>query len=123
MRPASYSYSTTESNRRPLTIVFALAEKASAQRATIDCVVDLNNDGVIIGVEILDLLATIPALRARLRPLPIADTSGVKVSIDERSDGIYLRLREERSCDQRVVEGTLTIDSDSCVQIELPTDQ
>ncbi len=123
MTSASHSYATSESDRRTLTIVFACAENATARCATIDCVVDVNNDGAVVGVEILDLLATIPALRNHIRPLPIAETAGVRVSIDQRSDGIYLRLREERSRDQRVVRGILTIDSDSCVRIEVPLDQ
>ncbi len=63
----------------------------------IDAVIDLDEFGSPLGIEVLGLLDRYPQMANHLRLL-VAE--GVRMSVDEDADAIYLRLAEGRSLDQ-----------------------
>ena len=63
----------------------------------VEVVVDLDEAGLPIGIEILGLLAKHPGL-----PFAQSEILQSSLSVDEDADALYLRLSEGRSIDQAV---------------------
>jgi len=71
----------------------------------VDAVVDLDEFGDVIGIEILGLVATHPGL-CSLDHGP----SGPRVSVDADADAVYVRFNDGRSLDQVVRTTTVAFD-------------
>jgi uncharacterized protein YuzE len=76
-------------------------------------VLDLDQSGDVIGVEILNLIfhAGKNSLKAINRCVP-TEGDGLRYAYDEDSDSFYLRLRPGKSADQKAIQGLLSLDND-----------
>jgi len=68
--------------------------------ALVDCVVDLDPLGELIGIEVLGLAEQVPRLAAALSSGPEVRATG-QVSYDPEADALYVLQREGRSVSQR----------------------
>lgn len=62
----------------------------------IDVVIDVDGFGSPLGIEVLGLLDRYPRMAEHLRLV----AEGIRITIDEDADAIYIRLGEGRSLDQ-----------------------
>lgn len=74
-----------------------LAGDGRVRSELIDVVVDLDEFGSPLGLEILGLFDRYPGMARRLRD---AADRGPRVSVDEDADAIYVELSDGRSFDQ-----------------------
>ena len=77
----------------------------------LECVLDFNEYGEVIGIEIIDLkyYAGDKVLDGR-KWASINKKEGVRISYDEESDAFYLSISDEKSVEQRSVNGKLILD-------------
>lgn len=79
----------------------------------VDAVVDVDEFGSVIGIEILGLLARHPRLADIAANVPTEVLRGdVAVSFDPDADALYVRLREGRSSDQLVTPAAVLFGAD-----------
>jgi len=94
--------------RTELVIGFYPGQIKGTTAASIDCILDLDSFGDIVGVEILNL---VHLTRCRLNDsegkASLGSREDVKWSYDSEADAFYITLRGERSLDQLCSECTL----------------
>jgi hypothetical protein len=90
---------------------FALAFKGSLKSYFINGVVDHEDDGTLIGVEILGLLSECGNL-VEPDQTQIASADLVSIAIDYEADAIYLRFRAGRATHQVVRQTVVVVDDD-----------
>jgi uncharacterized protein YuzE len=78
---------------------------------TADVVVDIDEGGDILGIEILGLLALHPGLA-----FPEPRDGGPRVSIDREADAVYIRFAQGRSVNQTVRPAIIALDGAERVQ-------
>ncbi|REJ88035.1 MAG: hypothetical protein DWQ35_20410 [Planctomycetota bacterium] len=81
-----------------------------SRKLQVECVLDFNGMGDVIGIEILNL--KLQAGRDCLRSMDAAVNSladDLEFSYDDSTDSFYLRLSPDRSLDQAAVLGTLEL--------------
>lgn len=66
----------------------------------VDAVLDINESGEVIGVEMLGLLAKHPGLLEQAQDLEAGSGAG-HCALDVEADALYIRLNDGRSVDQR----------------------
>jgi uncharacterized protein YuzE len=75
----------------------------------IDGVIDYENDGTLLGVEILGLLADCGGLEDP-GPEELQRAGLISVSIDPDADALYLRVRNGRAANQAVRQTVVIVD-------------
>jgi uncharacterized protein YuzE len=94
--------------RTELVISFYAGQIKGATAAPIDCVLDLNSFGDVVGVEILNLAhLTQCRLDESEGKASLGSREDVRWSYDTEADAFYITLREERSLDQLCSECTI----------------
>lgn len=85
----------------------------------VNAVIDLDNVGDVLGVEILGLAARHPGIPAHFQTLENAK-GDFALSYDSDADALYIRIRPGRSVDQRVKPAVVLIGaSDELVKVIL----
>ncbi len=100
------------------------AHEDTARRApiaNIDCVIDIDQDGEVLGVEILNL-GCITGVRLPHTSLRSAPVPGVSWSYDKTVDAFYVRLAEGRSVNQRPTTCNVHLNADGSIcELEVRT--
>jgi uncharacterized protein YuzE len=96
-----------------LIIEFGAPPISEGKTISADFVLDKNGFGEVIGVEILDLQRqTGPGVMGPDHE-GVAGEGDMRVGYDEEADALYVNLAVgERSLDQNVVRGVITLDSE-----------
>jgi uncharacterized protein YuzE len=100
-------------------ITFAVALGHTAHSRSVDCVVDVDETGRLLGFELLSPRHALGATAASFVALPPTPPE-IRVSYDENSDAVYLRLRDGPSYRQEVLQGDLAVDDSGRVALRLP---
>jgi uncharacterized protein YuzE len=89
------------------------AEAGDVGGKPIEMVLDFDQFGEVIGIEILDLMfnAGKGCLLGIAQCVP-TEGDGVRYSYDEDSDSFYLRVTAGNSLDQKTVDGQLSLDAE-----------
>ena len=93
-----------------LSVEFAPDGRMS-RRVPLTMVIDLGQDGDVLGIEILDLVSqtgkeSLGIIRQAVR----TDGGGLRYAYDDDSESFYLQLRAGRSVDQKALEGFAFLD-------------
>lgn len=78
----------------------------------VEAIVDLDDSGEVIGIEILGLLARHPLLPERIKQLQCL---AVQVTCDPFADAIYIRFSNGRSLDQVAREAVVVFGPDDAL--------
>jgi uncharacterized protein YuzE len=91
----------------PLELTFGRSERSYP----VECVLDLDSEGFVVGIEILGLVS-----ETGVKAVPEADGVGVlSVSLDSEADALYIRLRDGTSIRQVVRSAIVSLASDDCL--------
>jgi len=90
-------------------IVVALGQAATGE--LMDVVVDVDDNGDVLGIEVLGVFARHPGLT-------ITNDGPVRLSVsaDPDADALYVRFAHGRSVDQLVRQAAIVLDSDERLQ-------
>jgi uncharacterized protein YuzE len=89
------------------------AEAGDVGDKPIEMVLDFNQFGEVIGIEILDLAFNAgKGCMLRIAQCVPTEGDGVRYSYDEDSDSFYLRVTAGNSLDQKTVDGQLSFDAE-----------
>jgi uncharacterized protein YuzE len=109
---------------RALALRFLGPQSTSPRRVDIECVLDLDGLGNIVGVEILSLAA-----QTGVQPIvgrgALDDVEGVRVRYDSGSDALYVRIGAERVLDQVATDCSVSIDPSGrllAITVHVPLD-
>ena len=103
--------STIERDAETIRVRFATEDETSIRSKPIELVLDLDQFGEVIGIEILSL-KTIGGRKALPAKRASAGSEQVEFSYDGEADAAYLRFKDYRSLDQRTVDGWLELGKD-----------
>ncbi len=90
-------------------IVVALGQEATGE--FMDVVVDVDETGDVLGIEVLGLFARHPRLT-----IANDGSEGHSVSADPDADALYIRFAQGRSVDQLVRQATIVLNADGRLQ-------
>jgi len=117
MKTATYSYS----GKSQIALRFAVKLGSPLRDLQIECVLDLDESGRLLGVELLTLVLPLGLPGTEFQLLSSSIDPRLDVSYDEDSDALYLKLADGRSREQRAVLATLRTDAEGtvCLTIDL----
>jgi uncharacterized protein YuzE len=103
--------SIIERDAQAIRVRFTAEDEASIRSIPIELVLDLDQFGEVIGIEILSL-KSLGGRKALPAKRPPAGSAQVEFSYDGEADAAYLRFKDDRSLDQRAVDGWLELGKD-----------
>ena len=118
MTQASYSYAGATADQR-LDVRFALLPGSVPREVPTESVLDFDEWGSLIGIELLSPSAQLGVGPKSLQVLSSSESPMLEVSYDEGSDALYLRLANGRSREQKVLPATLRISADGFVSLSV----
>jgi len=111
MKTATYSCSAESQ----IDLRFAVKVGSPLLDQQMECILDLDEFGALLGVELLTLVLPLGLPGTGFQLLPSSIDPRLDVSYDADSDALYLKLADGRSREQRVVPGRLHADADGTV--------
>jgi uncharacterized protein YuzE len=93
-------------------IEFANLAPEEIRTVGVEFVLDFNKWGDLIGIEVINLkYHTGSEVLDGFKDMASSSNASALLTYEEASDAFYIKLSEERSTDQRVVNGCLVLDS------------
>ena len=83
-----------------------IADDSGVKIEIVEAVIDLDESGSPIGIELLSIFDRFPGLAQNLATRQV---DGARFAVDEEADALYIRLAERRSVEQLVTTAALAI--------------